>query len=550
MTTTEMTPEVRTIAPESPVVPVTALAGPRAPPRRVYDIVPRDGVFALLTFGIGYVWWDWLWPRSTPIVVQDSPTGGHAWFQDWLPAAGVPAFFVLALAVSIAYYRLSGVRLTLKAYAGAGAILLATGPFVLYSPTPFHVLLGAALIGAFLAWHALVFGAPTREVLGVALLTDGLNQSLAPFRNAGAWWAGLTRGLRGRRGPTQAVAIVVGLILAVPVLAGVVTLLASADDGFSHLVASVTDALAHLNLGRAFWEALFAIPVAMFAAGLLYANTRRTGTDTLTPGTLRRAVSAVRHVPAAAVVAPLAILCLLYVVFFAAMGTYAFSAFAGRLPDGFTYASFARRGFFELAGVAALNAAVVAFVHLLVARALPRVVRVLSATLCALTLLLVTTSISKMVLYVGTYGLTLLRLVTLVAMGGLFVVVALVLARHVRRFDVSRPILAVIIAGLLALTWGNPQGFIARWNVDAFLDGRTSHVDVDYLRDNLGDAAIPALADLARADGVDRVAAAQASAALADYRTSAAAIATAGGAPWMAWNWQRDHAVRVAEAAG
>ncbi|MCL2316151.1 MAG: DUF4173 domain-containing protein [Actinomycetia bacterium] len=531
-----------------PPIPVT----PPPHVRRTYDVTARDGVFALVLLVVGYVWWDWLWPRSTAIVIQDSPTSGQVWYQDWLPGAGVPAFFVLALAVSVAYYRLAGVPLTRTAYAGAALLLVATGPFVLYSTTALHLLLGAAVLAGFIVWHASVCHEDGPGTFGLRLATHALNQGLAPFRNAGAWWAALTVGLRGHRRPAQAVATVIGLIVAAPVIVVVIALLASADTGFSHVVESLAGAFAHVSPGRVFWQAVFAVPVAAFAAGLLYANAHARGASTVSPAALRRVGRALQRVPVTALAAPLAILCLIYVVFFAAMGSSLFAGFAGHLPDGFTYASFARRGFFELAGVAAINAGVMAFVHTFAVRAggLPRSLRAFGVALSGLTLLLIATSASKLLLYVSTYGLTMLRLVTLVFLACLFAVFALVLARHLRRFDVSRPLAGVVLVALLGLTWGNPQGLVARYDADRYLSGDLAQIDVPYLADNLGDAAIPALADLAAAAPSHPAAGQAAQAALAEYAKNAQAIDAAGGVPWMAWTWQRAQAVRIAEAAG
>jgi len=521
-------------------------------PRHRYEVTARDGVFAAVLLVVGYAWWDWVQPRSQTVPLPNTADGGGVIYKAWPSGVGVAAFFVLALGVSIAYYRLSGVRLSRTAWLGAAALLVATGPFVLYTPTPFHVLLGMGVTAGFVMWHALVSRSAAGGTFGVALVATALNQVIAPFRNIGAWWAGLSVGLRGRHRSTQVVATIVALVVAAPVILLVIWLLSAADAGFAGLVQRLTTALANLNIGRVFWQCVFAIPFAIFAAALLYANARHSGEATVPPDALSRAGRTVQKAPAVALAAPLALLDLIYVVFFVAMGSYLFSAFAGRLPAGYTYADYARRGFFELAGVAALNALVLAVTYAIAARGdhgLPKVLKVCGAVLSGLTLLLIATAVSKMVMYVNQYGLTLLRLMTLAGLAVLAVLFGLVLARHFHRFDVSRPVFAVLVVALVGLAWANPSGLIARYNIDRYLNGGIAQVDVAYLADNLGDASVPALADLAARAPSSQVAQ-QAAQALTDYAADAQPVADAGGVPWMAWTWQLAHAWRIAGVHG
>ena len=80
--------------------------------------------------------------------------------------------------------------------------------------------------------------------------------------------------------------------------------------------------------------------------------------------------------------------------------------------DGLTYAEHARRGFFELEAVAALALGVIAATARWARRERPadeRLARALLGLLCALTLVVLASALSRLWLYVDAYGATRLR---------------------------------------------------------------------------------------------------------------------------------------------
>jgi len=502
--------------------------GPQPKPKRVYEVTLIDGVFALVTLVVGYLWWDWLLPRSA---VYPIPMGEA--YIDRLPGIGVTAFFVVALAVSILYYRLKGLRLSPAATIGAALILLASVPFALYYSTPLHVLLGMGLLAGFVTWHAFASRTACSRGLDAGIVIDAVNQWFpAPFTNLGAWWSGFGQLLRKHEKSKQVVIVLVGVFVSLPIIIAVIALLMSADAGFQNLMHDIGRAFGRFNFTRFFWQTIGAVPIALFASALLYANATRQGTNAATRDGAERVRLGAQKIPASALVAPVVILDVIYVAFFAAMGTYLFSGFFGNLPNGFTYSDYARRGFFELAVVAAINGMMIAFCYLFAGRrgAYSPALRWTSVVLCVLTILLIATSIAKMVLYIDAYGLTRLRFFTMAFMIVLAVIFGLVLVRHLRVFAVSRPIIVVILLAFIGLAWANPEGIIARYDVARYQSGSLATVDIDYLS-TLGDAAIPAIASLAN-DKNSAVAAAAQKVLTERGDENQAPMA------WMSWTWQ------------
>jgi hypothetical protein len=237
-----------------------------------------------------------------------------------------------------------------------------------------------------------------------------------------------------------------------------------------------------------------------------------------------------------AVLAPLILFLIIYMVYFAVMGNYPFSALFAQLPEGYTYAEYARRGFFELLFVAAINCCLFATVWIFAKRGEndhPFVLRVCSIILCVLTCRLIAIAFSKMALYVQSYGLTLLRFYTSYFMILLAFSFILLIVWSIRRFNVARPLIMVAIVAFLALQLVNPPALVANYNVDNYLAGNIKNIDMDELAD-YGSAANAALHRL-NAEAPDADVREQADSLLSDH-SRIFWLDEGEHMPWYAWN--------------
>jgi hypothetical protein len=166
---------------------------------------------------------------------------------------------------------------------------------------------------------------------------------------------------------------------------------------------------------------------------------------------------------------------------------------------GLTYAEYARQGFWQLLAVAALTLGVIGAAAL-VADAPRRehrlLLRALCGALCALTVVVLASTVQRLLLYEDAFGLTRLRLfVTAFALwlGGLFAL--LVLAGIVGA--VRRRLAPVVVAGtalaLLGFSLASPDRLIAERNVERWRE--TGRLDERYLI-RLSADAVPALVEL------------------------------------------------------
>lgn len=279
-------------------------------------------------------------------------------------------------------------------------------------------------------------------------------------------------------------AVALGLLIAVPLLAVMIPLLMLADAAFEGLL----DLLPDLELDEAFTTAILGIPLAFVlytrTAALHHAPKKektavsRKGLQVLTVNTVLIAVS------------------VLYGVYLMSQLAYFAGGFSGILPDGYTLAQYARRGFFEMAWLCAINLCVISASVGLILEKTPVSTRVICLFLGMITLFLVAAASAKMFLYIGAYGLTRLRVLTEVFMLWLALTTVFVC---VWLFHPKMPYMKpVLLAGLLlcaGLMWADVDAQIARYNVRAYQAGRLETVDMRHLA-GLSAGAVPYIEEL------------------------------------------------------
>jgi len=422
--------------------------------------------------------------------------------------------------------RSRGIRQTRRGVAVFVVCVLGALPFLLYESTPVYLLLMAFTLSACLYWIAVSTGNSVESRVSGFVITDWLNQVFAvPFSNfLGLFISIRTAAKDTKRGKAVLIGVI-GLCVAIPLIIGVTSLLINSDKGFEQFASDFSGWIGLNDIGSYLLKFIGGVPIACYIFGAVCGNIQKRYTGLVTKEGAEKNLAAARRIPRAAVLTPLAVLCALYVVYISVMSVYLFSAFTGNLPSGFTYAEYARTGFFELCGVAAINLFVLIFTYVFTSRGAgeyPKAMRVFSALLCLLTELLIATATSKMLLYIDAYGLSRLRVYTLWFLVLLFVVFALLIVWHIRTytaaatrakpFNAGRPIVIVSVCFLLALFLANTDGLIAKYNVWQYSSGHTRTVDTAMLSGMSG-AVLPYLADL-RDNAADESVRAEAQAAI------------------------------------
>lgn len=281
-------------------------------------------------------------------------------------------------------------------------------------------------------------------------------------------------------------AVLLGIVIALPVVAVMLPLLMRSDAAFEGLVRLLPET----DWREPFLSLAFGLFAAwvLFARGLgLYGREKQA-----TVGEIARRLSAIT------VNILLGSVCVLYGAYLFSQLAYFSGGFLGILPEGYTMAEYARRGFFEMAWLSGINLSLILFGSGLVEwqEKLPKATKMLGLFLGAVTLFLIGTASAKMLLYIDGYGLTRLRVLTQAAMLWLAVSTMAVCIRLGKpRFPYMKGvILAAMVLGC-ALLWLDVDSFVARYNVQGWQKGRLETIDMEHLS-CLGDGAVPYLAEL------------------------------------------------------
>ncbi len=290
-----------------------------------------------------------------------------------------------------------------------------------------------------------------------------------------------------------------GLLLAIIPTAVVVALL-SYDGAFVELLDKVSDWLGNLNPVSNLGSLILGVFLAMYIFGLYSASTKQNKNVVITAEGCKNARKTVAFAPSATAAALLLPLFVVYVIFFISQWKYYVSAFSGVLPQGFSYAEYARNGFFELCWVSAINMLMLSAVAFFMRRKNNNddaFLRISASVFSIVTLVLITTAISKMVLYIDTFGLTEKRVLSSWFMILLAIVFVLIIFRQLfpkmKLVAASTTVTALMLCLLLLSNYG---GIIANYNVDRYIDGDMEEVDVDALF-LLETPSVPALVRLA-----------------------------------------------------
>jgi len=242
-----------------------------------------------------------------------------------------------------------------------------------------------------------------------------------------------------------------GLLTGLPLMLVVLLLLAGADAVFRQMTSRLLEAVNLYNI----FAVLVRIAAVFFAAYALTAYLCRRRISEAVPD--RR-----RGEPVLAVTVT-GLLTMLYLLF---SGIQVAGLFLGklRLPQGYTYAMYAREGFFQLLAVSLLNLVIV-----LVCLSFFRESRVLKGILMVMSLctfVMIASSAMRMVVYIRYYYLTFLRILVLwalVLLAALFAGVVINIFRE--KFPLFGYSAGVVTVLYLALSFAHPDYIIARVNV-------------------------------------------------------------------------------------
>ena len=178
-----------------------------------------------------------------------------------------------------------------------------------------------------------------------------------------------------------------------------------------------------------------------------------------------------------------------YLLFCGSQAAFLFTG-GKMLPEGYSYAEYARQGFFQLLLVCMCNLVLV--MYCLAAFESHRLLKVLLLVFSSCTYIMLISSAYRMVLYISVYHLSFLRVLVLWFLAMMaFLLAGVILHIQRARFQLFRYCMAVVTVFYLVFSFGRPDALVAAYNVAQLGDG-ASFQDVVYLT-NLSMDAVPVL---------------------------------------------------------
>ncbi len=421
---------------------------------------------------------------------------------DILSSVGRIISFALLFSLTLVYMKKSEIPLTknkISLIFGISLLLLNLGIFFTENTAIRLTILAISTLG--FPYFVLLISGNSSEKYPSSLFPLELLKAVLvmPFGSLGSSIEAISQNKKSGKIGKGLLMVFLGLAIAfIPCV--IVILLLSYDEGFNQMLDKVLD-FGFSDVPVILKNIILAFPMALLLFGMLYSGKSHRFSDVLNEEKCKKTQDIMGFAPSLLCVSAVIPFVFVYILFFVSQLDYYLSAFGGKLPDGMTYASYAKNGFFQLCAVSVINFVIIICISVFGKKREGRVpisIRIVNAVFSLATLILIATAFSKMVIYIDAYGLTLLRVLPSSFMVFLSVVFLMMLVKQL--FGKANVIIAALISAILIcgiLAFADVDGVIAKYNTDRYLAGELEHFEVGMLTD-LGDSGIVQLERIAK----------------------------------------------------
>ncbi|MDE7477549.1 MAG: DUF4173 domain-containing protein [Lachnospiraceae bacterium] len=364
-----------------------------------------------------------------------------------------------------------------------------SGVLIFFNKLLMLVLLGILLLQC---WHDLTGWSITAYIKGsMAMLFGGICHLFTPAGDMAACWHVRhisneedEKNERNANRNRLLKSVGIGLVIVMPMVMFIAILLASADEVFRMLLRDILTFSIDIEVFENSIKIILMI-IVVFAVcyGLFAYNTIAENRKAIDNMAITEKVNWDSYIA----VTVNGVMCVMYLVFSVIQ---IFGLFLGKLPEGYTYASYARHGFFELVFVCLFN--IILVLCTLAYFESSRLLRTLLTMICGCTYIMTISSAYRMLLYISSYQLTFLRLLVLWGLVMIAIVMTGVLVCiYNQQFSFIRFLLMVLTTGWLCFSAVHPDYWIASYNILASDDSQ--EYDSYYLTKRLSLDAVAAL---------------------------------------------------------
>ncbi len=280
--------------------------------------------------------------------------------------------------------------------------------------------------------------------------------------------------------------IVKGVLMAIPVLFVFILLFSSADLIFQKYISDLISIDNELEI--IFRFILILIVTIVFIGAYTYSFREKEGQITAPQKSKNHTVGDIE------ISIILGSVNALFFIFILVQLTYLFGGESNISTQGFTYAEYARRGFFELIAVAVISLFLLFTTEKYVIKKETEHAlgfKILSTALIIQVVLIIASAFTRLSLYEEAYGFTTLRLYShtfIILLAIIFCLLLYKIHKDKRENTFAFRVFLSLALFLAVMNFLNPEAFIARRNIERFAS--TGKLDIYYLS-RLSDDAIP-----------------------------------------------------------
>lgn len=273
--------------------------------------------------------------------------------------------------------------------------------------------------------------------------------------------------------------VLIGIVIAVPLLLFVTLLLASADAVFASIFSRLLESINFVTI----FETAFITIMIFFASYAVIAafGMKEVKEDITDHRTLEPVIAIIVTVT----------LSVIYLIFSVIQILYLFIGNM-KLPDGYTYSSYAREGFFQLLTVCIMNLLIVLICLYLFRDS--TALKVILTIISGCTFIMILSSALRMLMYINRYNLTFLRIFVLWSLAVIFLLMAgVTICIYMNKFPLFTYSMIVVTVFYIGLSFAHPDYWIAKYNLNQqhieYLDEYDTRDSQKYLSRLSSDAA-------------------------------------------------------------
>lgn len=301
---------------------------------------------------------------------------------------------------------------------------------------------------------------------------------LRPFSDAGFYFD--TQKQEKTDKNSSLIYVFIGILITIPVLFVAVLLLFTADAVF----ADILNNLFHNVNFKTIFSILFLIIVVSFCSYAAYAG--------ICMKTVPEKAYDRRTLQPVIAIIVTGALSFVYIIFSSIQILYLFVGNM-QLPDGYTYARYAREGFFQLLAVCILNLLLVLICLYFFQE--NTILKIILTIINGCTYIMILSSALRMVMYINSYHLTFLRIFVLWSLAVIFLLISgITVSIYCPSFPLFSYGIAVITVCYLILSFVHPDYWIARYNLTyAVTETNNSYYNSLYYLNSLSADAAPVI---------------------------------------------------------